>query len=238
MLKEFINGFLILCLYFVVLALTILTVKSVFRLQREYIRKMMHTICFLSIFVLTGVFRTWYLAAGAAALFAAIVYPVLALCERSSKYSTFFNQRCNGEVKNSLLLVFLMMAAMISVFWGILGDGWKYIIVVAILAWGFGDAAAALVGKRFGTHQIQSGIVGGTKTWEGTIAMYIVAVAAIFISLSFYIEMPWYKCMAVALTVGMVSAFSELVSRNGNDTVSVPVSTAVLLFSAMYIYIH
>ncbi|SHI89174.1 diacylglycerol/polyprenol kinase family protein [Lutispora thermophila] len=44
---------------------------------------------------------------------------------------------------------------------------------------GFGDAAA-LVGKAFGRNSINHPWVEETKTWEGSIAMYLVSAIAIF----------------------------------------------------------
>ncbi len=238
MLQELVKGFFSLCIYFVSVAVMIIAVKFLLKPPREYVRKLMHTVCFLSIFILTEAFDTWFLAAGASVLFAMIIYPVLALCEKHSQYAALFNQRRSGEVKASLILVFLMMAVMIAVFWGLLGEQWKYIIIVAILAWGFGDAAAALAGKKFGRHQVRNRLVDGPKTWEGTLAMYVVSACAIFISLLFYAELSWYICMLVALLVAMVSALSELVSHKGTDTVNVPLATALPLFGLMSLLIR
>lgn len=230
MFQELARGFFSLCGYFLTVAFLILAVKLILKPPREYVRKLMHTICFLSIFILTEAFDTWYLAAAASLLFVLLVYPILALCERHPNYAALFNQRGKGEVKMSLMLVFLMMAAMITIFWGLLGEQWVYIIIVAVLAWGFGDAAAALVGIKFGRHQVRSRLVEGPKTWEGTLAMYIVSACAIFISLLCYSELSWYICLMLALLVGAVSALSELVSRKGTDTVNVPLATALPLF--------
>ena len=65
MLQEFVNGFLLLCGYFLVCAGVILTVHFLLQPPREYVRKIMHTVCFLSVFILTEAFDTWFLAAGA-----------------------------------------------------------------------------------------------------------------------------------------------------------------------------
>jgi len=40
------------------------------------------------------------------------------------------------------------MVIMLAVFWGGFGDGHEYIAVAAIMAWGPGDAVAAIVGKN------------------------------------------------------------------------------------------
>jgi dolichol kinase len=199
---------------------------------------MLHTVCFLSIFVLLYAFEHWYLAAAAAVLFALLIYPILALLEQHPLYDGLFSQRRSGEVKKSLMLVFFMMAALISIFWGLLGESWKYIVVIAVLAWGFGDAAAALVGKKYGRHQVRSRLVEGTKTWEGTLAMYLVSACAISVSLLVYAVLPWYLCLTAAVIIAAVSALAELVSHKGSDTVNVPLATALPLFGLICLFLN
>ena len=42
--------------------------------------------------------------------------------------------------------------------------------------------------------------------------------------------MQWYQCLLFALVAAIPGAYTELISRGGNDTVTVPVAnTAVLL---------
>ena len=94
--------------------------------------------------------QNWYSAAITAVLFAMLVYPILMLVERCSWYDRLFVQKKKGEVKQSLLLLFLTMAGLIALTWGVLGK--QFIAVTTILMWGFGDAAAALIGIPWGKH--------------------------------------------------------------------------------------
>ena len=41
--------------------------------------------------------------------------------------------------------------------------------------------------------------------------------------------MPWYHCMLLALAASTFGAYTELISKNGYDTVTVPVVNAVIL---------
>lgn len=52
-----------------------------------------------------------------------------------------------------------------------------YIIAAAaaILMWGVGDAATALVGIPFGKHKVNFRPVNGKKSWEGSCAMFAAA---------------------------------------------------------------
>ena len=85
--------------------------------------------------------------------FAVLVYPILAFFERYKTFSKLTTERKKGELKSSLLLVFFMYATIVVICWGWVGD--KYLVLSSVYAWGFGDAAAAIVGKRFGKHKIK-----------------------------------------------------------------------------------
>ena len=125
---------------------------------------------------------------------------------------------------------------MIFVFWGLLGTEWKYIAVVAVMAWGFGDAAAALIGKNFGRRRILHPRIEGTKTMEGTQAMFVTAGLAIFFTFLIYAGQPWLVSLAVALLVAPVCAVVELFSNRGMDTLTVPISTGLAVLSLMSLF--
>lgn len=202
-------------------------------MRSEILRKTLHTICAVSILLLLRTFDTWYEAALAVAAFTLAVYPILAVLERFPLYRRILAERRSGEVKMSLILLSLTMVILIVVFWGWLGAGWKYTIVVAVAAWGFGDAAAALVGKMCGRHRIEHRLVEGKKTIEGTLAMYGMSCLAVFVTTMVYAVGPWYLCFVIALLVAPVCAIVELLSRWGMDTVTVPLSAAISTFAFM-----
>ena len=230
------NDFLSMGLYIgfiVAIGLPSVLLKISFDLPFELIRKMYHLVITLSIFPLVLFFSTWYTAVFAALLLAIIIYPLLILAENASFYKRIAVEREGGEFKKSLIIVQLSMALMIFIFWGLLGIGWKYIAVVAVLAWGFGDAAAALVGKNFGRRQISHPRIEGKKTVEGTQAMFITSGLAIFLSFLIYAGHPWHVSLAVALLVAPVSAIVELFSNKGIDTLTVPISTGLAILGLM-----
>jgi dolichol kinase len=169
-------------------------------------------------------------------LFPLALYPIVTFLEKFPRIIGFFNQREKGEVRKSLILAFFMMALLILVFWGWLGEHWKYIIIVSVMAWGYGDAAAALVGKALGRNHIRHPWVEGTKTREGTIAMYVVSTVIIFFILMLYSALPWFACLAGALLVAPICSVVELISRNGLDNVTVPLATAVPIFLLIMLF--
>ena len=142
MLLNDLIGFGLFIGYFVVAALTLLLIKTYLKMTSEVFRKLLHIVITLSIFPLLKLFSTWYVAVLAAFMLVLIMYPVLALVEHSSFYKQFAPERECGEFKRSLIIVQLSFAALISVFWGLLGIEWQYVAVVAVMAWGLPIRAA------------------------------------------------------------------------------------------------
>ena len=236
MLLEFLSGFGLFILYYVIAASLLLIIRVVVKPQKEIFRKLLHIACVMSVLVLLYAFDTWYIAMLVAIAFAVVLYPVISLIEGFPKVMEIFNQRKDGEVRSSLVIVFFMMAMLIAIFWGWLGEQWKYIIILSVMAWGFGDAAAALVGKALGRNRINHPWVEGTKTREGAIAMYSVSGIAIFLCLMIYTSLPWYLCLIGAIVVAPICAVVELISHHGLDTITVPFATAIPIFTLMILF--
>ena len=222
--------------FLVVLGLPMVLLKLYFNVPFEVMRKMCHLVITLSIFPLVMLFSTWYMAVLAAFMLVFIAYPLLALVENSSLYKRIAVEREGGEFKRSLIIVQVTIALIIFAFWGLLGTEWKYVAVVAVMAWGFGDAAAALVGKNFGRRRILHPRIEGTKTMEGTQAMFVTAGLAIFFTFLIYAGQPWHVSLVVALLVAPVCAIVELFSNRGMDTLTVPISTGLAVLSLMSLF--
>lgn len=233
LLAEGLKGSSIFIGYYLILASLLVVIRSYSNIKQELFRKILHLVCFMSILVLLYAFETWHLAALVALGFAIVVYPAIAFIERYPKLMAIFNERHNGEIKSSLMLVFFMMASLIAVFWGWQGEEWKFIIVIAVLAWGFGDAAAALVGKSYGKRKISHPWVDNKKTVEGTLAMFFTACFTVMVTLMIYTQLPWYICLIIGVVIAPTSALVELVSHRGVDTITVPYATAIALFGLL-----
>jgi len=162
-------------------------------------------------------------------VFTAAVYPVLHLLERFKEYSKTVTERKKGELKNSLIVVFTMYVIVISVCWGIFAD--KYLVLACVYAWGLGDAAAALVGKRFGKHKIPPGI----KSVEGTLSMFAVSAVSVLVILLLRGYMAWYSCLIIAAAVAAASAAAELYTPGGYDTITCPLSAMVVLLPLVHL---
>jgi dolichol kinase len=197
-----------------------------FHIPDYVFRKLLHMVAFSIVTVMILSAGCWEAACLTSLSFALIVYPILMLLEKEPWFDQFLVQKKPGEIKQSLLLLFVMIALDIAVAWGVFGK--RYVAVASVLMWGFGDAAAALVGIRFGKHVVPWKLSDGKKTFEGTAAMFAVSVlvgCAVLIP-----ECSAGMSALAALVSGALGAFTELASKNGMDTVTVPaVLVAALL---------
>lgn len=225
MLEGFIQGFVLLLAYFLVAGVPALLLKAFVPVPRELMRKIYHLLFVFSIVPMLLVFSTWYEAVLAALLFALLLYEALALVEHTAFFRRVAIERDPGEFKRSLVLAELSIALLIFLFWGLLGADAKFIVLVAVMGWGFGDAAAALVGKAIGRKRITHPKIEGAKTVEGTLAMLVVAGIAMFLTM-LMVGRPVLVSLAVALIAAPISALVELFSRRGFDTLTVPLSVA------------
>ena len=228
-------------MYYLVGLLAIPTMlKAWSKLPSEVIRKMQHVAYSLSVFILLRLFSTWYMAVAAAFVLVLLAYPALYFLEKTSVYKRLFVDRTDrgGELRKQLLYVQLSFAILILLFWGILGAKWQYMVAVAVMAWGFGDAAAALVGKFLGKRTIIHAWVEGAKTHEGSMAMMLAAFVAVFLTLLFLSELSWYISLLVALVVAPISAVVELFSKRGTDTLTIPLATAAVAFPLVVLFAY
>lgn len=222
--------------FIVALGLPAILLKVHLDVSFEVMRKLYHLVITLSIIPLVTVFSTWTMAVLAALSLVLLAYPALVLVGHTPLYQRIAVEREQGEFRRSLVIVQASMALLIFVFWGLLGSEWKYVAVVAVMAWGFGDTAAALVGKHFGRRRIAHPRIEGRKTIEGTQAMFITAGLAVFLTLGIYAGQPWDVSLVVALLVAPVCALVELFSGGGMDTLTVPITAGLAILSLMSLF--
>lgn len=223
-----------LILYFVIAVAVAFSGRVLFTIPDEVFRKILHFILLGSFWVLMISYPSWFMTALVAIIFEILVYPILMFFERLQKYSEFTTERKSGELKQSLLLVYTMFAIVVAICWGGLND--KYLALASFYAWGIGDAAAALVGKKFGKHKINWRGLDGKKSFEGTISMFGISCITVFVILMCRGGLGILSCIIISLIVGVVSAVSELYAKNGNDTVICPFAAMVVLLPLVYLF--
>ena len=231
--QDILRGSWNLVLYFVPMAGIALICRALIKIPDELFRKILHCILLGSLLVFVFGFQHWYSASLVALIFEILVYPILAFFERFRGYSSLTTERKKGELKSSLLLVFTMFAVVIAICWGWLGD--KHLVLASIYAWGFGDAAAALIGKQFGRHKLTGPFLDGKKSLEGTCAMFLTSFVTVTVILLSRGGMGILFCVITALLTALVSALAELYSRNGLDTVICPLCAMSALLPLVYL---
>ncbi|MBD2412600.1 phosphatidate cytidylyltransferase [Nostoc calcicola FACHB-389] len=111
------------------------------------------------------------------------------------------------------------------------------IAVAGIMAMTWGDALAALIGRRFGEHKYQVG--NSVRSWEGSAAMFVASTAAIFLVL---LLLPGSSLSPLAMPLGLgwalltaiatatFATLAEAVSPHGTDNLSVPLVAAAVVW--------
>ncbi|HSK69904.1 MAG TPA: phosphatidate cytidylyltransferase [Candidatus Limnocylindria bacterium] len=232
---AFFRGFGILLAYLLLTAGGALLVRRLHpRMDRELFRKTLHVIVLFALPVFLLAFPDWRLSAAAALALAALIYPVLAIGERFRGYGELLIQRKNGEVRRSMVLLFSTYTVIIALCWGWLGD--RMLAMACVYAWGFGDAAAALVGKRFGRSALHGPLIEGRKSLEGTAAMFAVSFVSVFAIMLARGGLSVGQCLLVAALAAGASAGAELYTPGGYDTATCPAAAASVILPLVILW--
>jgi len=218
--------FRIICISLIFLV-TILLIRAVFPLTEEWLRKLVHIAAVTVIAVWLYAFPDWKTTVWTDVAFFIPVYLFLYFLEQADRL-TFFSritaERSKGELRKSLCAVCAMFLILVLVPWALLGE--RALALAALLAWGPGDAAAALVGKRFGKTKIGP---GKKKSLEGTLSMAALSVASVLAVLLAFRTFPPPLAVFASLLTGGATAAVELYETKGFDTFFCPLTAALIL---------
>lgn len=198
--------------------------------SKELVRKSYHVMCSLSIFILLLVFDHWYVAVMAVAGAFTLGYLAIIFTRKVSSLDSLRIERELGgsEVGHQAVYVQAAFIILITLFWGISGPRFKYSAAVGIMAWGFGDAAAAVFGRRFGRHKVNGRAFDPGKSVEGACAMAVASFVAVFVTLSFMAPTPLVGNLIISAILGSVASVLELLSRKGLDNIVIPLGVSFL----------
>ena len=169
MIPQILHCLFVLAAFIVPALMVLLPIRFLTKVPSFVFRKLLHFVAFTSVSLMILASGSWQAAALTSVLIALSLYPILAAFENAAWFGKLFVQKTPGEIKRSLLLLFLTFAVLISAAWGMFGQ--PHLAAAAILMWGTGDAAAALVGIPYGRHKVHSRFTDGKKSWEGSLAM-------------------------------------------------------------------
>ncbi len=105
------------------------------------------------------------------------------------------------------------------------GDALLFCVPMLILT--LADAAAALIGMRYGRHRYAA--TEGEKSVEGSLACLIVAFLSTQVPLLLFGHVGPAESLLIALTLGLAVTLLEAVAWRGLDNLFIPVGACVLL---------
>ena len=233
-LMEYLKVLGIYIAFIVLLASALIIVRFTTKVPDYIFRKLLHIVAFTSILPLVLSTEIWWIAAAVEVLFLILVIIALHFFEKFSFYKGLFVEKAKHEVISSFVALFGLMTVMISVFWGIFGREHLYIAIGAIMAWGPGDAAAAIVGKNFGKHKLQGRYIEGTKSVEGSAAMAVTSFVCLLPVLLTMSSLPWTVSLLFALITAPIASLTELFTKGGWDTITCPLVSSLILCLTMF----
>ena len=210
----------------------LLPIRFFTRIPSYIFRKLLHIVAFSGVSLMILLAGCWQAAAITSGLLALALYPILSAVEKKPWFGKLLAQKSQGEIKRSMLLLFIMFTMVTIVARGIFGK--PQTAAAAIIMWGAGDAAAALVGIPLGKHKVRCRLANGKKSWEGSLAMLVVSftVGLLVLLLSKNTGVP--NALLLAGAGALAGTAAELFSPSEYDTVTVPVVIlAVLLVLKM-----
>jgi len=219
--------------FIVLLAASLILVRFTTKVPDYIFRKLLHVVAFTSILPLVLSTEIWWIAAAVEVLFLLLVIIALHFFEHFSFYKSLFVEKAKHEVIRSFVALFGLMTVMIAVFWGIFGREHLYIAIGAIMAWGPGDAAAAIIGKNFGKHKLQGRYIEGIKSVEGSIGMAVTSFVCLLPVLLTMSSLPRPVSLLFALITAPIASLTELFTKGGWDTISVPIVSSLVLCLTM-----
>ena len=213
--------------YIVPCVAVLLPIRFFTKVPQFVFRKLLHLIAFSCTTFMIIIAESWQAASLTSCLIAVLLYPLLAILEKESWFNNLLVQKKPGEIKISLLMLFLMFAAVTAVAWGIFGK--PHAAATAILMWGTGDAAAALAGIPFGKHKVHLKPADGKKSWEGTVAMFLASLICGLVVFLLFRHFPFWRSLLPIFVGAVVGAVTELFSPSEFDTATVPAAILAVL---------
>ncbi len=132
------------------------------------------------------------------------------------------------RVNMGLVFFPVAIALLLGLFWrpGSPQDA-GYVGVAALMAATWGDTAAALIGRLYGTRRYR--MLGHRRTMEGTLALFLVSGVTMAPVLAVMGAMDWHQSVAFALIAATVVSLIEIVSFYGSDNLTIPLAAALTL---------
>lgn len=186
---------------------------------QEFTRKIVHVGAGMWIFGLLALFNNWYW--GVLPILTFIVFNFV-----SYKFKLIKAMDLSDSSPGTVYFV-VSISVLLIAFWS---RGQFWIAAAGIMAMTWGDAFAAILGRKFGRHPYFIG--KHRRTFEGSAAMFAFAFTAITLTLAFFnTGLDWYEVIGFSLLVSLLATFLEAVSLSGLDNIFVPIGTSMALYA-------
>ena len=191
--------------------------RRTLRVSHEFTRKFIHiAVGMISVPTVLWFSNLWW----------AIVPPLAFVVINYLDYRFGLIQAMMSSNRSNLGTVYfpLSLAAIMVLFWGNPSAPATNprLIVAALMPMTWGDALAAIAGKRFGKHRYT--LFGQTRSLEGSVTLLIVSALATWMALG---AAPLAVVIALITAVG--ATLVEAVSPWGIDNLTVPAVSAIIL---------
>lgn len=184
-------------------------------LSVEFTRKFVHVGVGMIAFLLVWLFQTWQWAIIPPLAFIVINY-------LSYRRQIFAGMETGERGQLGTVYFPISFAILIPLLWS-----FPALLVASLMPMTWGDAFAAIVGKRWGAHQFT--ILGQTRSVEGSLAMFGLSLVATWIALVVFAQ-PIGTSLVIACLVALVVTMVEAMSPFGIDNLTVPLTSALVLY--------
>lgn len=102
---------------------------------------------------------------------------------------------------------------------------------LGIMAMGYGDGFAALVGSNLGKHKFT--FLGSTRSLEGSLAMFVAALFPLFFLISSF-ALPALPALAAAAMLSLLATIIEAITPWGLDNLTVPFAVITAAYFILF----
>ncbi len=232
------NAIILLIIYYVAFISVLIILKLFSSLSREIIRKSYHFFYGISLAMVVYLFESWLIILAFLIGFYLIAltyikienrYLSFKLIDFDRKNTTFDDSR---ELNKQLRYLFIMQVLLIVVFLAVMDR--PNAAIFGTVVWAVGDAFAGLIGKYFGRNRYNNFIFSGKKSLQGSFAFlfsgFFSLVILTLILPDFLIDIQF---ILKIFLITVVATVIEAVSRDGLDTITVPL-VAAAVFSVLF----
>src|SRR5262245_58137787 len=212
--------------YAIGLILTAEALRRVLRIPQELTRKLVHIGAGMWVFGVLALFETWQIGILPFATFILVNYLFY-------RYRVFGAMDAADSPPGTVYFA-LAVTLLFGLLWRPAGPLDRAPIAVAgAMALTWGDALAALIGRRWGRRRYRLGASG--RSWEGSAVMFIASAIAIFLALTllpasalspYAPSIGIGRALLAALLGAGAATLAEAASPRGTDNLSVPLVAA------------